>query len=281
MLLCINTTAQVRSSSSLTIETSPGTVIWVDAIRYGAVPDTGELTVKNLRDGNRIVRARFKGKREITKTVNLVAGSEQSVQLTFSAPADKAELSFQNAEGLREKGKHAEAIKEYRNAIKLRPGGYPSARTGLARSLAASDKQDAAVAEARRAISEKNGTNPEAYTIIANIRRSRGFSDEAIAGYKTALNQARNFSPEAHTGLAITYQDRNLPGEAIKHFQTAIAQANETEPMLYFLIGTALEREYRNKEAVEAYEKYLRLDPTGSQASATRSIIRLLRREIR
>lgn len=281
MLLSINTAAQTRPPSSLTIKTSPRTIIWVDSLRYGAVGESGELTVKNLREGTHTVRARLKGKREVTQTITLAAESQQSIQINFSSPADKAELSFQIAEELRERGKHADAIKEYRNAIRLRPQGYPAARIGLARSLMAGDKYDEAIAEARRAMREKQGPYPEAYVVIANTKRTQALYDDAISNYRTALSLARNFSPEAHTGLAITYQDRNRAEDAIKQFQAAVAQSNDTEPILYFLLGSALEREYRNKEAVEAYEKYLQLDPNGSQASAIRSVVRQLKREIR
>jgi tetratricopeptide (TPR) repeat protein len=279
--LSVNIQSQNQPASSLTVKTLPGAIIWVDSLRYGLVPESGELAIKNLSLGMHTVRARLKGKREITQAIKLSADSENSIQLSLSAPADKAELSFQTAEELREQRKHAEAIKEYRNAIKLRPRGYPSARLGLARSLLASEKYDEAVAEARRAMREKPGRYPEAHIVIANTKRTQGFYDDAIAGYRNALAQARDFSPEAHTGLAITYQDRNLSEEAIKHFHKAIAQANDTEPIIYFLLGSALEREYRNKEAVEVYEKFLELDPNNNQASAVRSVIKQLKREIR
>jgi tetratricopeptide (TPR) repeat protein len=273
--------AQSDSSSSLVIKTSPGAIVWVDSLRYGAVPESGELTVKNLSAGAHAIRARLKGKREIAQTIKLAADSQSSIPINLSAPADRAELAFQTAEELREGGKHAEAIKEYRLAIKLRSGGYPAARLGLARSLMSSEEYEEAVAEARRALREKSGVFPEAHTVIANIKRTQGFYDDAIASYRTALSQARNFSPEAHTGLALACQDRNRPEDAIKHFRAAIAQANDTEPIIYFLLGSALEREYRTKEAMAAYEKYLQLEPKSSQASAVRSVLKQLKQEIR
>ncbi len=283
--LVANTLAQSDSNSSLTVKTSPDTVIWVDTLRYGPVPAEGELTVRNLKPGVHTVRARLKGKHEVAQRVKLTADEQQSIEITLSAAADNAELHFQTAEELRERGNHADAIKEYRQAIKLRlqgsKGGYPSARVGLARSLASSAKYDEAIAEARRALRERSGVFPEAHVVIANTNRSQGFSDDAIDGYRTALAQARNFSPESHIGLALIFQDRNRPEDVIKHFNAAVNQSNDTDPFLYFLLGTALEREFRTKEAIEAYEKYLQLAPQGNQASSVRSILRLLRREIR
>jgi tetratricopeptide (TPR) repeat protein len=279
--LSANTLSQSDPSPSLLIKTSPGAIIWVDTLRYGPVPESGELTVRNLRASSHTVRARLKGKREITRTIKLAADSQGTIQLDLSAPADKAELAFQTAEELREKAKHAEAIKEYRQAIKLRPRGYPAARIGLARSLMSSEEYNQAIAEARRALREKPGPFPEAHTVIANTKRTQGFYDDAIASYRTALTQARDFSPEAHTGIALAYQDRNRSEEAIEHLQKAVAQANDTEPILHFLLGSALEREFHTKEAIEAYEKYLQLAPQSNQASAVRSVLRQLKREIR
>jgi tetratricopeptide (TPR) repeat protein len=269
------------TTAALTIKAVPQTIIWVDSLRYGPVLASGELTVKNVRAGAHTVRARLKGKREITQTVTLTAGADQTIQVALTAPADNAELHFQTAEELREQSKHAEAIIEYRTAIKLKARGYPAARIGLARSLMTTEEFDDSVAEARRAMREKPGPYPEAHTVIANTKRSQGFYEDAVTEYRIALTQARDVSPEAHTGLAIAYQELVRADDAIKQFRLAVAQANETEPVVYFLLGSALERERHNKEALEAYEKYLELQPNGSQAAAVRSVLKRLRREVR
>jgi tetratricopeptide (TPR) repeat protein len=266
---------------SLTVKTQPGTIIWVDSLRYGAVSEGGEITVNNLSMGTHTVRARLKGKREIAQGIKLSGEPNQTIQLELLKPADKAELDFQSAEELRETGKHKEAINLYRRAIELRGGKYPLARLGLARSLLSNENYSEAVAEARKALREKGGVYPEAHTVIGNIKRTQGLYDDALTSYYMALQQAGNFSPEAHTGAALTYQDRNLSEDAIKHFQTAIAQANDTEPIIYYWLGSTLEREYRNREAVDAYERYLMLQPNTTQASALRSVLKQLRREIR
>jgi len=272
---------RLPDKATLTVKAPPQTIVWVDSLRYGAVPASGELTVKNFPIGPHTVRARLKGKREISQNVTLAEGANQALQITLSAPADGAELHFQTAEELREQGKHADAVKEYRAAIKLRPRGYPAARIGLARSLMATEEFDAAVAEARRAMREKPGPYPEAYAVIGNTKRTQGFYEDAVTAYRTALTQAHNISPEAHTGLALAYQELVRPEDAIKHLRTAVAQANDTEPVIYFLLGSALERELRNKEALEAYEKYLELQPNGAQAPAVRSVLKRLRREVK
>ncbi len=275
------TTSSPEANASLVIKTTPGAIVWVDAVRYGATPASGELTIKNLRAGSRTVRARLKGKHEAMQTVALTAGAQSSIRITFSMPASQAELQFQEAEELRESGDHEAAITAYREAIKFKSGIYPAARAGLARSLMAKEEYEEAATEARRAAREQNGIYPEAHTIIANTLRTQGLYDEALVSYRTALAQAHDFSPEAHTGVALTYQDLNRPEDAIKHFRLAAEQSSEAEPVIYFLLGSLLEREQHAKEAIAAYEKYLQLEPQGKNAAAVRSVLKQLQREIR
>ena len=98
LALSANTPAQSDPKSSLLITAAPDTIIWVDSLRYGVVPASGELTIHNLPAGARTVRARLQGKRELTRKINLASDAQQTVQLNFSAPAARAELAFQSAE---------------------------------------------------------------------------------------------------------------------------------------------------------------------------------------
>jgi tetratricopeptide (TPR) repeat protein len=272
--------AQAPSTTSLLIKSAPGTTIWIDILRFGKIPESGEMAISNLRPGPHTLRACLKGRREITQSITLSANAPQTITLNFTAPADKAELSFQAAEELRERGKHADAILQYRNAIRLRPG-FTAAHLAIARSMQVTDQYDEAYAHLRAAMRARPGPFPEAHTITGNLKRAQGFTDDALRSYQTAVSQSKGSHPEPYTGLALIQQDRNRPDEAIKYFRLALARANDTEPVLYFLIGNALEREYRFKEAVEVYEKYLLLEPQGTQAASVRSIIKQLKKEIR
>ncbi len=275
------TFAQAPGTSSVDIKTTPDAVIWVDHLRYGAVPATGEFTIANLRPGNHSVRARLKGKHEVSKAFSLSANERRAISIDLSVPADKAELLFQGAEELRESGKHADAIVRYKAAIKLRPRGLIGARLGIARSMQVTDQYSEAFAHLEAAMREAGGPLPEAHSISGNLKRAQGFADAAIKSYETALAQARGNWPEAHTGLALVNQDRNQLGETIYHLNLAIMQSNNTQPVLYFLLANVFEREARLKEAVDAYEKYLALVPEGAQSASARSIVKQLRREIR
>jgi tetratricopeptide (TPR) repeat protein len=281
LLLTAFTHAQSPGTASVDIKTMPDAVVWVDHLRYGVVPATGELTIANLRPGNHSVRARLKGKHEVSRAFTLSANERRAVSIDLSAPADKAEFLFQVAEELRENGRQSDAIERYKAAIRLRPRGLIGARLGIARSMQVTDQYTEAFAHLEAAMREAGGPLPEAHTISGNLKRAQGFADAAIKSYETALAQARGNWPEAHTGLALVNQDRNQLGETIYHLNLAIMQSNNTQPVLYFLLANVFEREARLKEAVDAYEKYLALAPEGAQSASARSIVKQLRREIR
>lgn len=276
--------AQEPDAPALLVKAEAGTIVWVNNLRYGTVTESGELTIRNLKTGPHKLRARLLGKRELTQIVIVKAAAQTTAQLTFKLPASAAEQRFQNAEGLREKGKHKDAIPEYQTALKLGKGSYAQARIGLARSLMATSEYEAAVNEARRAVREAAANSTlaaEATTVIANTYRAQGLYDEALENYRKALSLARNVSPEAHTGLALTWQEENKIPDAIQHFRTAAAQANDTEPIIYYLLGNLLDREGQIKEAIEIYEKYLLLEPNSRFAVTVRSMLKQLKREAR
>jgi len=279
---CMAFAQRPRSTSenapSIIIAAPEGAVIWLDRLRYGTIGPSGEIPIYNLKPGTHSLKARLKGKHEISQSVSVSASGTQRTTLKFAVDADKADLHFQSAEELRESGKHKEAIKEYRLALASSKNAWPSARIGLARSLMANEDSEGAMTQARLAIKESGGKNPEAYTVMGNTRRFQGLYDFAITNYLQALEEANGFSPEARTGLALAYQDRNRPEEAIEQYQLAAKQANGTEPVIYFLLGTSLERQMRLSEAIEAYDKYLELEPNGRQANAIKSIIKQLRK---
>ncbi len=283
VLLVVTARAQaVAPALSVLVKADAGAIIWLDNLRYGEVAASGELIIKNLKPGVHALRARLTGQREFTKNVQLASGKENVVQIVFAALASASELSFQTAENLREKGKHKDAILEYQNAIRLSKTPLPRARVGLARSLAATGEYSDAVDEAKRAAREAathSALAAEAITVAANTFRSQGLYDEAFENYAKALRLVRNISPEAHTGLALTYQEENKVNDAINHLQFAAAQSNDTEPIIYYLLGNLLDREGQIKLAVEAYEKFLALDPSSKFAATTRSMLKQLKRE--
>jgi tetratricopeptide (TPR) repeat protein len=275
--------AQSPEPISLQIKSETGTIIWVDNLRYGTISDSGEITINNLKPGTHSLRARLLGKRELTQPVIVKANITNQVQLNFKT-ATPTELGFQAAEMLREKGKHKDAVVEYRKALSLSKIPLPRARIGLARSLAATSEYEDAVTEARRAARESAAAPiiaAEALTVIANTFRSQGLYDDAFTNYEKALKLARNFSPEAHTGIALNFMEENDAPSAIKHLSLGAQQSNDTEPIIYYLLANQLDRSGQIQAAITAYEKFLVLDPNGKNSNTARSLLKQLKREAR
>ncbi len=281
-LLLLHVQAQSQEITSLQIKAEAETIIWLDNLRYGTVKENGELTIKNLKAGSHSLRARLLGKHELAQTIIVKSATTNQIQLTFKVVAAPAELSFQTAEGLREKGQHKAAITEYRKALSFSKTPLPRARLGLARSLAATSEYEDALNEARRAARESSAAPviaAEALTVAANTFRAQGLYDEAFTSYEKALKLARNISPEAHTGIALNFMEENDAANAIKHLSLAAQQSNDTEPIIYYLLGNLLDRNGQIKEAIAVYEKFLSIEPTGKNAFTVRSMLKQLKRE--
>src|SRR5580765_2569389 len=114
LLAPVTPAQQSPPRATLTVKTSVGATVWVSSLRFGKVPESGQLTISNLRPGTHTVRARLNGRHEGAESVALGAGEERTVSIPLSHPADAAEQHFQNAEDLRDTGKQSESIKEYR-----------------------------------------------------------------------------------------------------------------------------------------------------------------------
>ena len=187
-------------------------------------------------------------------------------------------MHFQRAEALRDKGKNRDAVEEYRQALALRPS-LVEARIGMARCLITLQDFQGGEKEIQTAIKLGGRTIVEAQTVLANLRRSQGLVEESIVEYRKALRLARGNSFEAHIGLAIALNEQGSVDEAVREYRIGIIQDMETEPILYYQLAEILEKANRNKEAIEAYRNYLRLDPEGEYASAVESIIERLKEE--
>jgi lipopolysaccharide biosynthesis regulator YciM len=264
---------------SLTISTKPNAIVWLDEVRRGVTDASGKLRLTKVSPGRHLLRARANGFKEVT--MPLVARQSGSVLVRLTKTTDQAELSFQQAETVREQAKDDEsrhqAANLYRQALELRPA-YSAAHVGLARVLMDSNEYDAGLAEietARRA----RPVYPEASAVEGRIYREKAYSEEAIQSFRRAVREARGFQPEAHVGLARVFEDKGQYEEAAAEYRKAIEQLADSEPVIYQLLGAAYERAQKYKEAIAAYENYLELAPNGSLAPAVRSIIDQLKGE--
>jgi cytochrome c-type biogenesis protein CcmH/NrfG len=269
-----NVAPRTSTAGVVNVSTQPGAFVWVDEVRRGTADAEGKLQLK-LTPGRHTLRVRANGFAE--RTLALPPTQRGAISVVLTKTTDEAELTFQQAEGEREKGNNSQAVELYRQALKLRPR-YAAAHLGLARALESQEEFDAALEEIAAARRDRPAY-AEASAVEGRILRSLADSDGALASYQRALREGRGFQPEAYAGMGIVHEDKGRNEEAAAAFRKAIAQLSDTEPILYELLGRNLERLERWKEAVAAYEKYLELAPTGAHASAINSIIDQLRKQ--
>ncbi len=268
-----------NSGRALAIVSEPNAIVWLDEIRRGTTDAAGKLSLQKVPPGAHSLRMRASGFKEVTMPVSPAQRGEIRVRLARTN--DEAELTFQQAETARESAKDDQSRQKsadlYRQALQLRLA-FPSAHVGLARVLMDLNDSNGALAEIESARRDKP-VYPEASAAEGRIYRETGQTNEAIGSFNRAIRESHGFQPEAHVGLGRVYEDRGQYELAAREYQIAINQLSDTEPIIYQLLGAAYEKSGKNKEAIVAYENYLRLAPNGSLAPAVRSILDQLREQ--
>jgi len=269
--------AAAQSSRTLTVVTEPKAIVWLDEIRRGVTDSSGRLLLAKVSAGAHTLRVRANGFKEATTPISAAARGETNVRLVRTS--DAAELAFQQAESARESARDADgrqkAVDLYRQALKARMA-FPAAHVGLARVFLDLNDTDGALTEVEEA-RRYRPNYPEASAVEGRIYRATGQTDEAIGAFNRAIRESRGFQPEAHVGLGRVYEDRGQYELAAREFQIAINQLADTEPIIYQLLGAAAEKSGNTKDAIAAYENYLRLAPNGSLAPAVQSILEQLK----
>ena len=167
-------------------------------------------------------------------------------------------------------GRHAEAIAEYRTALRLNPD-YPNAHVGLGLELAQRpDGYDEAIAHYRRALELKPGASDAHNDLGLLLATMPGRTAEAIRHYEAALRIKPDFA-EAHANLASALTP--MPArfaEAEAHFRAAL-RLKPDSPEMHAGFGNLLLRQpKRATEAVAEFDAALRLRPGNAEAHAGR-----------
>ena len=131
---------------------------------------------------------------------------------------------------------------------------------------------------------------------MGRIYKEGGDEDKAIAAFKRAIGEGKGFQPEAYTGLGLLYKEKaeGFGGagdfenedlnytEAAKNLRVALRQLSGAPDavIIYQLIGLIYERQKKYTDAIAVYEEFLRIFPNSNEATAVRSFIVQLRKDL-
>lgn len=284
-------TAAAPVTRAVTIVTEPAATVWLDDVKRGRTGDGGKLEIKFSLPGTRKLRVRADGFKEAS--LNLLPAQKGEVKVALVKTNDEAELAFQQAEKL-SAGDKSKAEDLYEKAVKLRPN-YAEAYLGLARLLTEEGDYEGALQAIEAARKARPGY-AEASAAEGRIHKAEGNEEKAVAAFKRAIAEGKNFQPEAHTGLGLFYKEKaegfGAAGQfdeeekfyllAADEFTKAVKQlsgAPDAE-VLYQFLGLAYEKIKRYKEAINVYEDFLRVFPDSSEASAVRSYIVQIKKQM-
>jgi len=279
------------ATRSITIQTEPDAIVWLNGVRYGTTDKTGRLEIGSAPGGKQTVRVRANGFSEASKA--LPATQKGNVEILLIRTTDEAVLAYQEAEKLSTVDR-SKAAAAYQKAIKLKPS-MVEAHIGLARTLSEAGDFEGANKAIRQAV-RLAPRNAEAAAVDGRIQKLSGDETKSVAAFKKAIANGGGFQPEAFTGLAVLYQERaeaaagegntaletSNYAESAKYFATAVKQLGTSldAPTVYQLLGLVYEQQKKYKEAIALYEEFLRLFPKSVEAEAVRSFIVQLKKQM-
>ena len=282
---------QPRPPRPLIIISEPKATVWIDGVRYGTTGVDGRLSVRSIAAGPHRIRVRADGFHEVTKPITAAQNGE--IAITLTKTNDPGELAFQEAERLTTVDR-AKAAAAYKRAVKLDPKNF-DAYIGLARVSADAGEFENAVKAIREA-KRLRPTSPEAAAVEGRILKETGEEEKAITAFKRGIAYGKGFQPEAYAGLGLLYKDRAEAAgsegdfdqekanydEASKYLATAVKQLSGAPDavVLYQLLGLLYERQKRYKEAIGIYENFLEEFPDTPEASAVRSFITQIKKQM-
>jgi tetratricopeptide (TPR) repeat protein len=160
------------------------------------------------------------------------------------------------------KGRTAEAMQNYRQALDINPA-YEDALNNLGYALAAQKKFAEAIPYYEAAL-QVRPNHAEVHNNLGNALSEMGRIDEAIQHYLVVLSQKPDHA-DAHNNLGIALAMKGLLDEAIPHFQAAI-RFKPSYASAHSNLGNALAAQHKLDAAIQEYQEALQLKPDDAQA---------------
>jgi tetratricopeptide (TPR) repeat protein len=164
-------------------------------------------------------------------------------------------------DALDKRGQTDEAIRNYREALRLRPS-YADAHNNLGIALCKKGQIDEAISHYQEAIRLK--PNYVAHNNLGGALARKGRMDEAISHYQEAIRLKPDYA-EAQYNLGNTLGSKGQIDEAITYLQEAIRLKPDYAEAQYNL-GNALGSKGRIDEAIALLQEALRLKPDYAEA---------------
>jgi tetratricopeptide (TPR) repeat protein len=163
---------------------------------------------------------------------------------------------------LSKKGQTDEAIRQYEEAIRLKPD-YAEPHNNLGLALAKRGQLDEAIRQYQEALR----LNPDYATAHNNLGIAlgkKGQMDEAIRQYREAIRLRPDF-PDAHYNLGNALYNKGRTDEAIRQYQEAI-RLKPDDAEAHNNLGAALELKGQMDEAIGQYQEAIRLKADYAEA---------------
>jgi Tfp pilus assembly protein PilF/uncharacterized membrane protein len=173
------------------------------------------------------------------------------------------------------RGKLGEAIKHYRQALRVDPA-YVRTHNNLGNAMLKQGELGEAIKYYRQAL-QIDPASEDAHNNLGSAMLKRGELGEAIKHYREAL-RINPASENAHNNLGRAMVKRGKLGEAIKHYREAL-RINPAYAQAHNDLGVALLREGKLKEATEHFCQALRLGYALAEKNLKVALARLGKRE--
>ena len=181
---------------------------------------------------------------------------------TIRLNPDYAEAHYNLGAALGVKGQMNEAIRQYQEAIRLNPD-YTEAHNNLGAALGMKGQIDEAIRQLQKAIRLKPDY-AEAHNNLGTALGKKGQMGEAIRQYQEAIRLKPDYA-EAHNNLGIALGKKGQMDEAIRQYRETI-RLNPDYAEAHYNLGTALGVKGQMDEAIRQFQEAIRLNPDYAEA---------------